>query len=431
MANLFPGGTAGQTSVERLVGAVGLLEDVPFLVRSEASDAEAVGILMGRVRRLQRVVDGIVGALGEVAEGHASAGTGATVEQVLSTNGTTARGTVAADAGRARLMGLFAEVGSAIRAGTALPSNVDCLARHLHKVTDAEGNALVGFDGPLAERISSAPAGTFRKYVQRLINSIRRDHGANAAERDVAAATGSVSPRKDRTGHVLRAEWETERGTAVFTAVRNERRELGKRLGTGHGLTNDQLMAQAIHDIIVRGSAVNPETGTNRAVVVVNVLTDAQTLAAGPHAATIAETFDGQPLAPLVVGRLCCDSVLRKLDAAPDGQVNGTRTVRTATSTQRAALRSLYPVCPLSGEPWSRLEIHHVIPFEHCRETQIGNLVPISTRIHHLVHEGGWKLTMDPDRTLRLDRPDGTLDQIIPPPIPINHLSPTEVPAAA
>jgi hypothetical protein len=29
-------------------------------------------------------------------------------------------------------------------------------------------------------------------------------------------------------------------------------------------------------------------------------------------------------------------------------------------------------------------------------------------RDHHLVHEGGWQLTLDPDRTISLRRPDGT-----------------------
>ena len=37
------------------------------------------------------------------------------------------------------------------------------------------------------------------------------------------------------------------------------------------------------------------------------------------------------------------------------------------------------------------------------------NLLPLCTRHHHDVHEGGWHLTLHPDRTITLHRPDGTL----------------------
>ena len=40
----------------------------------------------------------------------------------------------------------------------------------------------------------------------------------------------------------------------------------------------------------------------------------------------------------------------------------------------------------------------------------MGNLAPLceSRKHHHDVHEGGWNLTMTPDRTATWTRPDGT-----------------------
>jgi hypothetical protein len=35
-------------------------------------------------------------------------------------------------------------------------------------------------------------------------------------------------------------------------------------------------------------------------------------------------------------------------------------------------------------------------------------------RHHHHVHEGGWTLTLKPDRTITLRRPDGTLHHEAP-----------------
>jgi hypothetical protein len=34
---------------------------------------------------------------------------------------------------------------------------------------------------------------------------------------------------------------------------------------------------------------------------------------------------------------------------------------------------------------------------------------PLCAIHHHQVHEGGWTLTLQPDRTITLTRPDGTL----------------------
>ena len=41
--------------------------------------------------------------------------------------------------------------------------------------------------------------------------------------------------------------------------------------------------------------------------------------------------------------------------------------------------------------------------------TDLANLIPLCSRHHHVVHEGGWHLTLHPDRTIALRRPDGTL----------------------
>ena len=47
--------------------------------------------------------------------------------------------------------------------------------------------------------------------------------------------------------------------------------------------------------------------------------------------------------------------------------------------------------------------------WEHLGATNLDNLLPICERHHHHVHEGGWTLTIKPDRTITLRRPDGTL----------------------
>lgn len=48
-------------------------------------------------------------------------------------------------------------------------------------------------------------------------------------------------------------------GTAVQPAFWLEYHRLCDELGAGHGLTQDRIMAQTLHDLIVRGASVTPD----------------------------------------------------------------------------------------------------------------------------------------------------------------------------
>jgi hypothetical protein len=47
--------------------------------------------------------------------------------------------------------------------------------------------------------------------------------------------------------------------------------------------------------------------------------------------------------------------------------------------------------------------------WEHHGPTDLANLAPVCETHHHLVHEGGWRLTLDRDRVATWTRPDGTV----------------------
>jgi hypothetical protein len=53
--------------------------------------------------------------------------------------------------------------------------------------------------------------------------------------------------------------------------------------------------------------------------------------------------------------------------------------------------------------------------WENGGPTDLANLVPLCSRHHHLVQEGGWKLTIGPDRTLTIAYPDGSIQTTGPP----------------
>ena len=77
---------------------------------------------------------------------------------------------------------------------------------------------------------------------------------------------------------------------------------------------------------------------------------------------------------------------------------------------QRAGLRAMHRTCigATCTVPFDACQVHHVIPWEEGGPTDLSNLAPLCTEHHHLAHEGGWTLTLTPDRIATWTRPDGT-----------------------
>jgi len=85
------------------------------------------------------------------------------------------------------------------------------------------------------------------------------------------------------------------------------------------------------------------------------------------------------------------------------------RTVRHANRKQRRALRAIYRSCGFPGcdVGFWKCDIHHIVPWELGGFTDLANMVPICSRHHHVIHEGGWQLNLAPDRTLTITQPTG------------------------
>jgi Domain of unknown function (DUF222) len=132
----------------------------------------------------------------------------------------------------------------------------------------------------------------------------------------------------------------------------------------------------------------------------------------GLHDQSVCETADGNPLPPETVRRLCCDANILPVVLGATGEVLDLgREQRLANRAQRRALRAMYRTCAHPGCP-VRVEacrIHHVKWWDHHGRTALEDLLPLCSVHHHLVHDGRWTLTLRPDRTITLHRPDGTL----------------------
>ncbi len=148
----------------------------------------------------------------------------------------------------------------------------------------------------------------------------------------------------------------------------------------------------------------------------VSVLVDLQTMRSGLHAGSICETSSGAPLPPETIRRLACDAkILPIVMNGPSLPVDLGRSQRVANRTQRRALRAAHRTCVVPGctVAFDWCQIHHLTDWLQFGPTDLANLAPLCHRHHHLVHEGGWTITMDRQRRATLWPP---LARANPPP---------------
>src|SRR5215210_6655893 len=115
----------------------------------------------------------------------------------------------------------------------------------------------------------------------------------------------------------------------------------------------------------------------------------------------------------------CADTIVPIITAADGVSLYLGRDTRLANRAQRRGLRALYRGCGIPGctVGFGRCQIHHVHWYRRGGATDIDNLLPVCDKHHHLVHEGRWKLALDPRRNLTITYPDGVVTTTGPPTI--------------
>ena len=199
-------------------------------------------------------------------------------------------------------------------------------------------------------------------------------------------------------------ELDPVRDATLWSAIDAQIRTL-RQQGSNSGTPWNELQAEAVVAAVGAGPQGDrvPEIG---------VLVDHETAVNGLHEHGICELDDGTPLPVSTVRRMCCDAKIFPVVLDGDGEVLDVgRTRRTVNRAQRRALKSMHRTCihPECTVQFNDCEIHHVVWWRLLGRTDIDNLVPLCTRHHHLVHEGGWTLTLDAGRIATWSRPDGEI----------------------
>jgi hypothetical protein len=122
-----------------------------------------------------------------------------------------------------------------------------------------------------------------------------------------------------------------------------------------------------------------------------------------------AEIEDGPVLAPPTARRLACDARLQiSIDDAAGTPIALGRLRRTPSAAMIRALRRRDRTCRFPRCPARRYtDAHHVVWWSRGGRTDLRNLVLLCGFHHRLVHEGGWRLTLNPDASVDWVRPSG------------------------
>ena len=311
---------------------------------------------------------------------------------------------------RERVCSVLPGFEDALAAGTVSAGHVDAIAGAIRNLDEATKAEFVALGGELLKDAEQVGVDLFDRSCRDLARHLHSVHAnaSDAEELDKQRAMSKVKRWTDRESgmrHTL-ISLDPMRDAKLWAGIDRARRQLRRKSGNGE-LAWDQLQVEAVIGAVSGGQA-------GERVVELVVLVDEQTLRDGLHARSVCELSDGQAMPISTVRQLACEAEIIPIVLNRHGRAMDVgRAARLATPAQRLALRAMHQTCmyPTCSVPFDDCRIHHIVPWEHGGATNLDNLGPLceSGKHHHLVHEGGWNLTMTPDRVATWTRPDSTV----------------------
>ena len=303
--------------------------------------------------------------------------------------------------------------GDALASGAIGAEHVDALANATAKLDDDIKAAVLAREDELLADATRLSPEEFAKNCRELARLLEGDDGLARNERqrrdtflsrNINRTTGMVDGRFSLHPELANQIFgPVDREVAAMIAEGTER---GDPDCVNRTVDRNRLAAEALGRLVAGGHQQARPTEADVSLVV-----DWRTLIDGAlHPHSICETTDGLEIPPATVRRLCCQGRITPIVVDQHGTpFDMGRQIRHANRAQRRALRAMYRCCAFAGcdVAFDRCEMHHIVPWELGGPTDLSNLVPICSRHHHVVHEGGWALHLAPDRELTITQPDG------------------------
>jgi hypothetical protein len=309
---------------------------------------------------------------------------------------------------RDRVCGHLSGFETALAAGDVTGAHLDSLAHHTKNLTDEERSDVAAIADELVADAVAQPAGLFDRTVKNRIDAIRNQHRPDSDVDEL-----------DRQRNMSKVKRWTDRDTGMrntlvsLDPIRDETlwNVINTHLATlRQDPANKQRPFEALQIEAVMAAVSATPGGVRVSDIVIH--TDSATMCHGRHADTMCETADGAPVPVSMMQRLCCEALIQAVIVNPDGTIDQVcAELRTANRQQRRMLEAMYTTCahPHCTVSFSACRIHHIIWWTNGGKTILPNLLPLCEPHHHLVHEGGWNLSMDDQRHVTWTRPDGTI----------------------
>ena len=295
----------------------------------------------------------------------------------------------------------------ALATGAVSSGHVDAVAAATRDLSDGDRAEFAAEQDNLLGDATRQGVDIFARGCRDLARSIRNRNRArsDADELEQQRAASKLSRWVDReTGmHKTLIELDPVSDREFWSAVQHERGVMRART-TNRQVSWDRLTVDALLACLGRVG------GGGHRVPSLRVHIGLSRLTGDGGAETLCETDSGVPIPVATARRLACEGGLIPIVLDGDGVVlDEGRSKRLATAEQRAAIEAMQRTCshPDCSVTVDDCRIHHLDPWRLDGLTNLDDLAPVCETHHHLVHEGGWTLTMTPDRVGTWTRPDG------------------------
>jgi hypothetical protein len=308
------------------------------------------------------------------------------------------------------------ELGDALVNGDTTGERVDTLAKATAGLKPDELSKVAEQGALIAAAAANSSERQYRETIERIVGQARGADGLDRLGQQRRATRLRWWTGADGMWN-LAGRYDPVRGTELEGRLRNTIEALFHGTPPDDAPTDpverQEFLAALALVAIFDGKAAGPGAPD------VTVLIDAKTLFDGRrHDHTILDIGLGRFGLPVeTIRRWACLGTITPVVVAADGvRLHLGRETRLANRAQRRALRVLYRTCALCDVPFEHTQAHHVSWYGRQHGlTDIDNLLPLCSRHHHLVHEGGWQLHLAPDRTLTIIRPGGHTSTHAPP----------------
>ena len=379
------------------------------------SRTERVGALRD-VERLRRWLDAREAALLAVAHCEDDdVNSGARdLAQLCQKTGRVSYGDAKRRARRARHLPDLPATEGALTSGRLGSAQADEMCGLADRLDSEQRPVLARHEAALVSELSDMTPPQARKRLARFEHELQDDDGTGKHQRQRAQNSHRERKHGDGTSTFF-SHLDPVAASQVRACIdrkveqlwRSEHRDHDGSVPRG-ALSDERLRALAMVELMRAGHAA-PE-GT-RAPADVLVLIDYQTLLGQLSLAGRCELGDGTRLPAAEARRLACEArIIPVVMGGSSLPLDVGRSRRLATGAQRAAARAVHDTCCIEGcdTPFDYCELHHIQWWGSGGRSDLANLAPVCSKHHHLIHDHGWELRLDPDRVGTLHRSEPT-----------------------